>query len=149
MRRNSEPCHCLRPKSGTALLCVAFMIFSFFRPPSTAEALRTSLKEPGCPSLQLHPRESKLFHRTARGKAIVVTGRRSTASIDPELMIPMLIEGYVFAIRSERLICREVQVNSHIAGSANSVSRMLCRIIRPSRVPAAECERPARHSEQE
>ena len=32
-------------------------------------------------------------------------------AIDPELMIRMLIVGYVFAIRSERLICREVQVN--------------------------------------
>lgn len=32
-------------------------------------------------------------------------------SIDPELMIRMLILGYVFAIRSERQICREVQVN--------------------------------------
>src|SRR5580704_15986431 len=36
------------------------------------------------------------------------TGR---PSIDPELMIRMLVAGYVFAIRSERLICREVQVN--------------------------------------
>src|SRR5262249_26032655 len=33
------------------------------------------------------------------------------ASIDPELMIRMLIIGYVFAIRSERAICRDVQVN--------------------------------------
>ena len=32
-------------------------------------------------------------------------------SIDPVLMIQMLIVGYVFAIRSERAICREVQVN--------------------------------------
>src|SRR3954466_4354907 len=32
-------------------------------------------------------------------------------SIDPELMIRMLVVGYVFAVRSERLICREVQVN--------------------------------------
>jgi transposase len=32
-------------------------------------------------------------------------------SIDPELTIRMLVVGYVFAIRSERLICREVQVN--------------------------------------
>jgi transposase len=32
-------------------------------------------------------------------------------SIDPELMIRLLVVGYVFAIRSERLICREVQVN--------------------------------------
>jgi len=32
-------------------------------------------------------------------------------SIDPELMIRMLIVGYVFAIRSERELCRDVQVN--------------------------------------
>jgi transposase len=32
-------------------------------------------------------------------------------SIDPVLMIRMLVLGYVFAIRSERAICREVQVN--------------------------------------
>jgi transposase len=32
-------------------------------------------------------------------------------SIDPVLMIRMLVLGYVFAIRSERLLCREVQVN--------------------------------------
>jgi transposase len=36
------------------------------------------------------------------------TGR---PSIDPELMIRMLLVGYVFAIRSERQLCREVQVN--------------------------------------
>src|SRR5437667_9863827 len=32
-------------------------------------------------------------------------------SIDPELMIRMLIVGYVFAIRSERALCPAVQVN--------------------------------------
>src|SRR6476620_8560526 len=32
-------------------------------------------------------------------------------SIDPVLMIRMLIVGYVFAIRSERRLCSEVQVN--------------------------------------
>jgi transposase len=32
-------------------------------------------------------------------------------SIDPALMIRMLIVGYVFAIRSERALCREVRVN--------------------------------------
>jgi transposase len=37
-----------------------------------------------------------------------LTGR---PSIDPVLMIRMLIVGYIFAIRSERQICREVQVN--------------------------------------
>ena len=36
------------------------------------------------------------------------TGR---PSIDPELIIRMLILDYVFAIRSERALCREVQVN--------------------------------------
>src|SRR5215510_14329262 len=36
------------------------------------------------------------------------TGR---PSIDPVLMIRMLVVGYVFAIRSERALCREVQVN--------------------------------------
>ena len=34
----------------------------------------------------------------------------SRPSVDSELMIQMLIVGYVFAIRAERLICREVQV---------------------------------------
>ena len=36
------------------------------------------------------------------------TGR---PSIDPELLMRMLIVGYVFAIRSERQLCSEVQVN--------------------------------------
>ena len=36
------------------------------------------------------------------------TGR---PSIDPVLMIRMLIVGYVFALRSERRLCAEVQVN--------------------------------------
>ena len=36
------------------------------------------------------------------------TGR---PSVDPELMLRMLIVGYVFAIRSERQLCSELQVN--------------------------------------
>src|SRR5262245_59166082 len=32
-------------------------------------------------------------------------------SIDPVLMIRMLIVGYVFAIRSERALCRDMRVN--------------------------------------
>src|SRR5450830_1488871 len=32
-------------------------------------------------------------------------------SVDPVLMIRMLIIGYVFGLRSDRLLCREVQVN--------------------------------------
>jgi transposase len=37
--------------------------------------------------------------------------RMGRPSVDPALMIRMLIIGYVFAIRSERALCREVQVN--------------------------------------
>ena len=36
-------------------------------------------------------------------------------SVDPVLMIRMLIIGYVFALRSERLLCRELQVNSRLS----------------------------------
>ena len=36
------------------------------------------------------------------------TGR---PSVDPELMVRMLLVGYVFAIRSERQLCSELQVN--------------------------------------
>src|SRR6202790_5658434 len=59
-------------------------------------------------------------------------------SIDPELMIRMLVVGYVFAIRSERLICRVVKYSGTypIAGSANSASKMPSRTIQRSRVPA-------------
>ena len=72
-------------------------------------------------------------------------------SIDPVLMIRMLIVGYVFAIRSERRICAEVRVNlayrwfcklgiedrspiirsSAVRGTSASVSAM----------PCAECSR--------
>ena len=37
--------------------------------------------------------------------------RLGRPSIDPVLMIRMLIVGYVFAIRSERALCRDVGVN--------------------------------------
>jgi transposase len=37
--------------------------------------------------------------------------RLGRPSIDPVLMIRMLIVGYVFAIRSERALCREARVN--------------------------------------
>lgn len=37
--------------------------------------------------------------------------RTGRPSVDPVLMIRMLIIGYVFAIRSERQICREIRVN--------------------------------------
>jgi transposase len=37
--------------------------------------------------------------------------RLGRPSIDPALLIRMLIIGYVFAIRSERALCRDVRVN--------------------------------------
>jgi transposase len=37
--------------------------------------------------------------------------RLGRPSIDPVLMIQMLIVGYIFGIRSERALCREVRVN--------------------------------------
>src|SRR3954451_1165898 len=60
------------------------------------------------------------------------TGR---PSIDPVLMIRMLIIGYIFAIRSERALCREVQVNLAYLWFVGSRLRTSFRIIRRSRVP--------------
>src|SRR5215204_2478773 len=54
-------------------------------------------------------------------------------SIDPELMIRMLIVGYCFGIRSERRLCEEVHLNWRTAGSAGSGSTARCRTTRPSR----------------
>jgi hypothetical protein len=46
-------------------------------------------------------------------------------SIDPVLMIRMLIVGYVFAIRSERVLCREVEdeIHGRSSRSINEVRR--------------------------
>ena len=46
-----------------------------------------------------------------RGRLVPFYSDIGRPSIDPELMIRMLIVGYVFAIRSERRLCSEVQVN--------------------------------------
>jgi hypothetical protein len=58
------------------------------------------------------------------------TGR---PSIDPELMVRMLIVGYSFGIRSERRLCEEVHSVWRIAGSVAWASRMRCLTIRRSR----------------
>src|SRR6516225_2630287 len=67
-------------------------------------------------------------------------------SIDPELMIRMLIIGYVFAIRSERAICRDLQVNLAIVGFAGSRSRTKSQIIRYFPVPVMSGSGKAMHS---
>jgi len=62
------------------------------------------------------------------------TGR---PSIDPELMIRMLLVGYVFAIRSERRICAEVGVNL--------AYRWLCRLSIEDTIPDHSVFSRARH----
>lgn len=62
------------------------------------------------------------------------TGR---PSIDPVLMIRMLILGYVFAIRSERRICAEVQVNL--------AYRWFCRLSVEDKIPDHSVFSRARH----
>ena len=57
------------------------------------------------------------------------TGR---PSIDPELMIRMLIVGYCFGIRSERRLCEEVHLNLAYRCSAASVLMARCPITPPS-----------------
>ncbi|HEY6380644.1 MAG TPA: IS1182 family transposase [Pseudolabrys sp.] len=58
-------------------------------------------------------------------------------SIDPELMIRMLIIGYVFAIRSERALCRDVHVNL--------AYRWLCGLSIEDKVPDHSAFSRARH----
>ena len=62
------------------------------------------------------------------------TGR---PSIDPELMIRMLIIGYCFGIRSERRLCEEVQLNL--------AYRWFCRLSIEDKVPDHSTFSKARH----
>ena len=54
-------------------------------------------------------------------------------SIDPELMIRMLIVGYCYGIRFERRLCEEVEMHLAYRGSAGSISMTRFPIIRRSR----------------
>lgn len=62
------------------------------------------------------------------------TGR---PSIDPELMVRMLLIGYCFSIRSERRLCEEVQVNL--------AYRWFCRLSLEDKVPDHSTFSKARH----
>jgi len=64
-------------------------------------------------------------------------GKSGRPSIDPELMIRMLLVGYVFAIRSERRICAEVRVNL--------AYRWLCRLSIEDTIPDHSVFSRARH----
>jgi transposase len=57
------------------------------------------------------------------------TGR---PSIDPELMIRMLIVGYCYGIRSERRLCEEVHLNLAYRCSVALAWKMPCPITPPS-----------------
>ena len=77
------------------------------------------------------------------------TGR---PSIDPELMIRMLIVGYCFGIRSERRLCDEVHLNLAYRWFCRLGSTATSRIIRPfprtatavsaRAISCASCSRP-------
>ena len=54
-------------------------------------------------------------------------------SIDPELMLRMLIVGYCYGIRFERKLCEDVELHLPIVGSAVSISTTKCPITRRSR----------------
>jgi len=58
-------------------------------------------------------------------------------SIDPELMIRMLVVGYCFAIRSERRLCEEVDLNL--------AYRWFCRLGLEGRVPDHSTFSKSRH----
>ncbi len=61
------------------------------------------------------------------------TRRSADPHLIPALMIRMLIAGYVFAIRSERALCREVQMNLAYRWFCGPQSRTGFPIIRHSR----------------
>ena len=67
-------------------------------------------------------------------------------SIDPVLMIRMLIIGYVFAIRSERALCREVQVNLAYRWFCGLSIETSCPITRRSLEPATNASMTATSS---
>jgi transposase len=54
-------------------------------------------------------------------------GHTGRPSVDPELMIRMLLVGYCFGIRSQRRLCDEVHLNL--------ACRWFCRLVLDRRVP--------------
>ena len=64
------------------------------------------------------------FVREALAASYSPSGR---PSIDPELMLRMLLVGYLFGIRSERRLCEEVHLNL--------AYRWFCRLDLADRVP--------------
>ena len=71
------------------------------------------------------------------------TGR---PSIDPELMIRMLLVGYCYGIRSERRLCEEVNFNLAYRWFCRLGWKQMCRIIRASPRTAMAVSGMPRHS---
>src|SRR6056297_2159968 len=98
-------------------------------PPQPTPALR-HLKAPhGCrllhlrqPAYQPKGLRFRLDERSVAGHSH--TGR---PSVDPELLIRMLLVGYCFGIRSERRLCEEVHLNL--------AYRWFCRLDLTDRIP--------------
>ena len=69
------------------------------------------------------------FIRSSLAEHYSHTGR---PSIDPELMIRMLLVGYLYGIRSETRLCEEVHLTWPIGGSAGLGWTVMCPSARPS-----------------
>src|SRR5262245_7520804 len=67
------------------------------------------------------------LNRPAGERLVAFYNRIGRPSIDPELMIRMLIVGYCYGIRSERRLCEEVEL--HLA------YRWFCRLDLDDKVP--------------
>jgi transposase len=90
-------------------------------------------------SLERHVPDDHLLRKIAR--FVDLTGLRAhlgpyysdvgRPSIDPELMIRMLIVGYCFGIRSERRLCEEVHLNLAYRWFCRLGLEATFRIIRP------------------
>ncbi len=72
-----------------------------------------------------------------RGELAPFYSHTGRPSIDPELMMRMLVIGYVFAIRSERQLCAEVRVNL--------AYRWFCRLGLEDKIPDHSAFSRARH----
>jgi transposase len=68
------------------------------------------------------------------------TGR---PSIDPVLMIRMLIVGYVFALRSERRLCSKVRVNLAYRWFCNTIPRIATNSGRSRSAASSQLSTPA------
>ncbi len=69
------------------------------------------------------------FVREALADSYSAAGR---PSIDPELMLRMLLVGYLFGIRSERRLCQEVHLNLAYRWFCASISATRSPTTRPS-----------------